>query len=105
MVARVGDAEALLAVVAEHDPDLAVDVRMPPVRGRGHARRGRDPPSASEDRRPRALAARRESLCGRARGSDGGFGYLLKDRVLDVGDFLEAADRVAAGGSALDPGS
>ena len=31
------------------------------------------------------------------------FGYLLKDRVLDVGDFLEAADRVAAGGSALDP--
>ena len=32
--------------------------------------------------------------------SDGGFGYLLKDHVLDVGDFLEAADQVAAGGSA-----
>jgi DNA-binding NarL/FixJ family response regulator len=33
----------------------------------------------------------------------GGFGYLLKDRVLDVGEFLAAADRVANGGSALDP--
>ena len=33
----------------------------------------------------------------------GGFGYLLKDRVLAVGEFLEAAERVARGGSALDP--
>ena len=33
----------------------------------------------------------------------GGFGYLLKDRVLDVDDFLDALQRVAAGGSALDP--
>jgi DNA-binding NarL/FixJ family response regulator len=33
----------------------------------------------------------------------GGFGYLLKDRVLDVDEFLEAAQRVANGGSALDP--
>ena len=33
----------------------------------------------------------------------GGFGYLLKDRVLDVGEFLAAAERVARGGSALDP--
>ena len=36
-------------------------------------------------------------------GSGNGFGYLLKDRVLDVEDFLEAAERVARGGSALDP--
>ena len=35
--------------------------------------------------------------------SQRGFGYLLKDRVLDVGDFLDAATRVAEGGSALDP--
>jgi DNA-binding NarL/FixJ family response regulator len=35
--------------------------------------------------------------------ADGGFGYLLKDRVLDVNEFLDAAERVAAGGSALDP--
>jgi DNA-binding NarL/FixJ family response regulator len=33
----------------------------------------------------------------------GGFGYLLKDRVLEVGDFLAAAERIARGGSALDP--
>jgi DNA-binding NarL/FixJ family response regulator len=36
-------------------------------------------------------------------GSGGGFGYLLKDRVLDVDDFLDAAQRVSKGGSALDP--
>jgi DNA-binding NarL/FixJ family response regulator len=36
-------------------------------------------------------------------GSDGGFGYLLKDRVLDVQDFMDAAERVSRGGSALDP--
>ena len=36
-------------------------------------------------------------------GSQGGFGYLLKDRVLDVGEFLDAAERVSRGGSALDP--
>jgi len=36
-------------------------------------------------------------------GSGGGFGYLLKDRVLDVDEFLEAVERVSAGGSALDP--
>ena len=35
--------------------------------------------------------------------SQRGFGYLLKDRVLDVADFLDAAERVAGGGSALDP--
>jgi DNA-binding NarL/FixJ family response regulator len=35
--------------------------------------------------------------------AQGGFGYLLKDRVLDVADFLAAVDRVAKGGSALDP--
>ena len=35
--------------------------------------------------------------------SQGGFGYLLKDRVLDVAEFLDAAVRVADGGSALDP--
>ena len=35
--------------------------------------------------------------------SQGGFGYLLKDRVLEVAEFLEAAERVAKGGSALDP--
>jgi DNA-binding NarL/FixJ family response regulator len=105
VVARVGDAEALLAVVAEHEPELAiVDVRMPPT---------------YEDEGMKAAAVIRTSHPGTAVlvlsqhiesrhavdlvGSGGGFGYLLKDRVLDVDEFLEAAQRVASGGSALDP--
>jgi DNA-binding NarL/FixJ family response regulator len=105
VLARVGDGESLLAVVAEHDPDLAiVDVRMPPT---------------YEDEGMRAAVAIRQTHPGTAVlvlsqhvesrfavelvSSDGAFGYLLKDRVLDVGEFLEAAERVARGGSALDP--
>jgi DNA-binding NarL/FixJ family response regulator len=104
VVARVGDGESLLAVVAEHQPDLAiVDVRMPP---------------SYEDEGMRAAAEIRQRFPGTAvlvlsqhvetrhaleLVRTGGFGYLLKDRVLDVDDFLEAASRVAAGGSALDP--
>ena len=105
VVARVGDAEALLAVVAEHEPDLAVvDVRMPPD---------------YEDEGMRAAAAIRQSHPGTAVlvlsqhietrhavelvAAGGGFGYLLKDRVLDVDDFLDAARRVNEGGSAVDP--
>ena len=105
VVARVGDAEALLAVVAEHEPDLAVvDVRMPPD---------------YEDEGMRAAATIRQSHPGTAVlvlsqhietrhavelvAAGGGFGYLLKDRVLDVDDFLDAARRVNEGGSAVDP--
>ena len=58
---------------------------------------------APGDGRARALPARREPPRGRARRLGGGFGYLLKDRVLDVDDFLEPAERVSRGGSALDP--
>ena len=104
VVARVGDAEALLAVVGEHNPDLAiVDVRMPP---------------SYEDEGMRAAAAIRKSHPSTAVlvlsqhvesrhavdlvGTGSGFGYLLKDRVLDVDEFLETAQRVSDGGSALD---
>ena len=105
VVARVGDAETLLAVVAEHDPDLAiVDVRMPPTYDDEGMR------AAVEIRQahPRtAVLVLSQHVEGRYAvelvSADGGFGYLLKDRVLDVGDFLEAAERVANGGSALDP--
>jgi DNA-binding NarL/FixJ family response regulator len=105
VVARVGDAEALLAVVAEHEPDLAVvDVRMPPdyedegMRAATEIRRAHPGTAVLvlsqhvETRHALELVA-----------SGGGFGYLLKDRVLDVDDFLEAARRVCDGGSALDP--
>jgi DNA-binding NarL/FixJ family response regulator len=105
VLARVGDAEALLAVVAEHEPELAiVDVRMPPTyEDEGML-------AATEIRRSHphtavlVLSQHIESRHAVALvGSGGGFGYLLKDRVLDVDEFLDAIERVSAGGSALDP--
>ena len=105
VVARVGDAESLLAVVAEHDPDLAiVDVRMPPT----YEDEGMRAAVEIRQSHPRtAVLVLSQHVEGRYAvelvGSGGGFGYLLKDRVLDVGEFLEAVERVAAGGSALDP--
>lgn len=105
VVGRVGDAVALLAVVAREAPDLAlVDVRMPPrfedegMRAAMHIRAHHSTTAVL------VLSQHVESrLAAELVASGGGVGYLLKDRVLDVGDFLEAADRVARGGSALDP--
>ena len=105
VVARVGDAEALLAVVAEHEPELAiVDVRMPPT----YEDEGMK--AAAEIRRSHpatAVLVLSQHIESRHAvdlvGSGGGFGYLLKDRVLDVDAFFDAVERVSAGGSALDP--
>lgn len=105
VVARLGDATTLGAVVAEHKPDLVLlDVRMPPnFRTEGLE-------AAVELRRSHPtlgvllLSQHVETEHAVALvGSGGGFGYLLKDRILDVDDFLDAAHRVARGGSALDP--
>lgn len=105
VVARVGEAASLLDRVAEHRPDLAVvDVRMPP----DYEAEGMVAASAIRTRYP-ATAVLVLSQHVEARmavdliASGGGFGYLLKDRVLHVEDFLEAATRVASGGTALDP--
>jgi DNA-binding NarL/FixJ family response regulator len=105
VVARVGDAEALLAVVAEHEPDLAVvDVRMPPtyddegMKAAAEIRRAH-PTTAVLVLSQHVEARHAVDLVG----SGGGFGYLLKDRVLDVDSFLDAAQRVSEGGTALDP--
>jgi DNA-binding NarL/FixJ family response regulator len=103
--ARVGDGESLLAVVAEHEPDLAiVDVRMPPTYEDEGMR------AAVEIRREHpktgvlVLSQHVESrFAVEFVSAEGGVGYLLKDRVLDVGEFLDAAERVSRGGSALDP--
>jgi DNA-binding NarL/FixJ family response regulator len=105
VVGRAGDAELLLALVAEHEPDLAiVDVRMPPdyddegTQAAATIRRTHPETAVLvlsqhiETRHVVELVA-----------AGGGFGYLLKDRVLDVDDFLDAARRVSEGGSALDP--
>ena len=74
------------------------------VRGRGDAGRGRHPCCRTLTTAVLVLSQHVESRYAvELVSSGGGFGYLLKDRILDVGEFLEAAERVAAGGSALDP--
>jgi DNA-binding NarL/FixJ family response regulator len=105
VVARVGDAETLLAVVEEHDPDLAiVDVRMPPT----YEDEGMIAAAEIRHAHPcTAVLVLSQHVESRHAvelvGTGAGFGYLLKDRVLEVDEFLDAAQRVADGGSALDP--
>ncbi len=108
VVAAVGNADDLLAAVAEHRPDVAVvDVRMPP----GYTDEGlraaiairRDHPQTGVLVFSQYIETRYTAdLLGAASGG-GGVGYLLKDRVGDVEEFVEALSRVAAGGTALDP--
>jgi DNA-binding NarL/FixJ family response regulator len=106
VVAGVGDAVALRAAVTEHRPDAAViDIRMPPTHTDEGLRAAidlrRDHPGLGillfsqyvETRYATELLA----------GSPAGVGYLLKERVGDIDDFVEALHRVAAGGTALDP--
>jgi DNA-binding NarL/FixJ family response regulator len=106
VVAAVGDGDSLLVAVERHQPDLAiVDVRMPP--------------SHTDEGLRAALAIRaRWSQVGilvfsqyveeryasdLLAGDTAGIGYLLKDRVADVSEFLDAVRRVGDGGTALDP--
>ncbi|MER5867039.1 response regulator transcription factor [Kitasatospora sp. NPDC002040] len=106
VVAAVGDAEALHAAVAEHRPDLVVaDVRMPP----GHTDEGLRAAIALRLEYPELgvllfsqYIETRYTARLLATGASG-IGYLLKDRVADVDDFVDAIHRVAAGGTALDP--
>jgi serine/threonine-protein kinase PknK len=104
IVAKVGDAPSLEAAVADSQPDVAViDIRMPPEHADDGARAAR----RLRETHPRLgillLSQHVETRHSVELVSQGGFGYLLKDRVLDVDDFLDALERVAAGGSALDP--
>ncbi len=105
VVAQAEDGEGLLRIAAGHKPDLAiVDVRLPPsftdegVRAAIEARR-RDPRLAililSQYVEPVYTS---ELLAS----GDGGIGYLLKERVGEVRTFVEALERVADGGTALD---
>jgi DNA-binding NarL/FixJ family response regulator len=104
VIQAVDDADHLRAAISEHEPDLAVvDIRMPPtfkdegIRAAGWIR------DAHPDVGVLILSQHVESAGAVGLVSRGGFGYLLKDRVLDVAEFLDAADRVSRGGSALDP--
>jgi DNA-binding NarL/FixJ family response regulator len=104
VVACLRDADQLLATVAHARPELAVvDIRMPPTFTDEGARAAR----AIKQQHPGVGVLLLSQHVETAHTVDlvalGGFGYLLKDRVLDVGDFLSTAERVAAGGSALDP--
>ena len=106
VVAQVGNPEALLRAVVELKPDLAViDVRMPPTQTDEGARaaveiRARDPEVALL-----LLSQVVEAQYALTLLSDHphGFGYLLKDRVLAIDDFIQSVQRVAAGGTAIDP--
>lgn len=104
VTARVGDADGLLAAVEADLPDLVItDVRMPPTLSDDGVRAA----ITLRERFPGLpillLSQHIETTHSVALAASGGFGYLLKDRVLEVDDFLEALTRVARGGSALDP--
>ncbi|QUX31777.1 response regulator transcription factor [Nocardiopsis akebiae] len=106
VAAAVGDAEALLSAVAEHAPDAAVvDVRMPPT----HTDEGlRAALRIRADHEKVAVLVLSQYVEQRyaaelLAGASGRVGYLLKDRVSEVGEFLEALERVRAGGAAFDP--
>lgn len=104
VVASVGDAGGLLDVVAEQRPDLVVlDIRMPPSHTDEGARAAAELKHAYPELGVLVLSQHVETRHAVELVSLGGFGYLLKDRVLQVAEFLSAAERVAGGGSALDP--
>ncbi|MFD6497235.1 response regulator transcription factor [Streptomyces sp. NPDC059944] len=107
VVAAVGDAEALRAAVSAYAPDLVVtDIRMPP----GFQDEGLRAALALRAADPRLPVLVLSQYVQRAYAADlldtgdgTGVGYLLKDRVGQVGQFAEAVERVAAGGTVVDP--
>ena len=106
VVAAVPDAEALRQAVAEYRPDVAIiDVRMPPT----HTDEGllaaqaihRDHPGVGVLVFSQYIET--QSATELLTAAPAGVGYLLKDRVADVSDFIDAITRVARGGTVLDP--
>jgi DNA-binding NarL/FixJ family response regulator len=106
VVAAVGDGPALVEAVVRHRPDVSVvDVRMPPT----HTDEGLRAAITARSRVPGAPMLVLSQYVEASYAGDlladgsGGVGYLLKDRVARVGEFLDALDRVARGGTVLDP--
>jgi DNA-binding NarL/FixJ family response regulator len=104
--ASVGDADALLAAVAAEPPDVVVvDVRMPPT----HTDEGMRAALEIRRRWPATGVLVLSQYVERRYASEllgstaSGIGYLLKDRVVRVGEFLDALTRVGEGGAAFDP--
>jgi DNA-binding NarL/FixJ family response regulator len=106
VVGLAGDVTELMALVREHLPELVVlDIRMPP----SHTTEGLDAAQAIRAKYPAicilVLSAHVEVHRAVGLLSEGrGVGYLLKSRVTQVDDFLETLERVADGGSVIDPG-
>ena len=106
VVASVGTADELLKTVGWAKPDVAIlDVRMPPTQTDEGAR------AAAELRETQPevgilllsqIVEPRHALRLFSESPEG-FGYLLKDRVLEIDDFIDAVRRVARGGTAIDP--
>ncbi|OZF45949.1 response regulator transcription factor [Rhodococcus sp. 14-2470-1a] len=106
VIASVGDADALLDAVEENRPDIVVtDVRMPP----DHTDEGLRAALTIHTRWPDvAVLVLSQHVETRyagelISGSDGKVGYLLKDRVVEIDEFLDALNRVADGGTVFDP--
>ncbi|GCD93967.1 MULTISPECIES: response regulator transcription factor [Embleya] len=106
IVGAVGDAEQLVAVATELRPDVCVvDVRMPPT----HTDEGIRAAVTMRATLPEvgvlvlSQYVEEQYATELLAGNTSGVGYLLKDRVADVGEFVAAVERVAGGGTALDP--
>jgi DNA-binding NarL/FixJ family response regulator len=106
VVAAVSDGPSVLGALLDHRPDVAVlDVRLPPT----FTNEGLLAAIEARKQLPGlpvlVLSQYVEPLYARELLSDehGGVGYLLKDRVMDVGQFVDAVRRVAAGGTVMDP--
>lgn len=105
VVGQCRDATALVNMVVDHQPELAVvDIRMPPK----HGTEGLDAAKYIRDKFPATAvlllsayveAEQAMDLLAAGRGT----GYLLKSRVTDVDEFLDTVDRVVKGGSVVDP--
>ena len=106
VVAAAGDAAGLLAAVEEHQPDVVIaDVRMPPT----HTDEGIRAALVIRQQWPEVAVlvlsqyVEERYAADLLSGNTSRVGYLLKDRVADVEEFLDALRRVASGGTALDP--
>ncbi|MFD2794983.1 response regulator [Promicromonospora vindobonensis] len=106
VVAAVADGEALLEAVRAHRPDLTIiDVRMPPTHTDEGIQAARTLRARNSSERILVLSqiVSGKAAAGLFATDAGGIGYLLKDRVGDVDDFLRALDTVVAGGEVIDP--
>ncbi len=106
VVGEASDAESFKQGWAEHQPDLSiVDVRMPPTHTDEGIRASVELRSENPDAKILVLSQYVEERYAKELLADGrgGVGYLLKERIADVAEFIDAVQRVATGGTALDP--